>query len=148
VSLHLRALRYLGVALALVALCAIGPAFARDDASITVGLHAASKHLPKYEWQSGFNPGVYVRTSAGWTAGVYRNTLARTTLYAGRTWSNVLGPIDVMAAAATGYSLAPLVPLVVASVELAPTSWPVVPRLSAGRGADSWVLHLSIERSF
>jgi len=139
----MNAARYLGAAIAAVALCAIPPAMAQ-----TVGIHAASKHLPAYEWQNNANPGAYVRFDSGATVGAFRNTLRRTTVYAGWTWTDVVGPVDVMAAAATGYRVAPLVPLVMASVELAPQSWPVVPRLSVGRGADSWVLHLSIERGF
>lgn len=132
--------RLFAAALFLVAVCAAGPALSQ-----TVGLHTASQHLPRYEWQSNSNPGAYVRTADGWTVGAFRNTLRRPTVYAGRTWMDVIGPVDVMAAAATGYRVAPVVPLVMLSTELAPRSWPVVPRLSVGRGADSWVAHLSLE---
>lgn len=67
----------------------------------TFGLHLGSIHAPSESYQKNFNPGVYVRTDEGITAGVYHNTLGRVTVYAGGTLE--YGPFGVMAGVATGY---------------------------------------------
>lgn len=134
--------RRLGAAIAAALLCALSPA----DAQV-LGMHTASVHVPSYSWQSNENPGLYLRTQSGLTVGAYRNTLSRQTVYAGWTWP-VAGPVDMTLAAATGYRVAPVVPMAVLSVPLAPRTWSQVPRLSLSRGTDSWVAHLSIEARF
>src|SRR5438045_253932 len=60
--------------------------------AVTVGLHLASVHLPKRDFNNT-NPGLYVRTDGGWTAGAYRNSLNRTSAYAGYTmeWGRLAG---------------------------------------------------------
>ncbi len=54
-------------------------------ASLTLGLHLGSAHVPDRPQQNNSNVRVYVRTQGGWTAGVYRNTLGRTSTYIGHT---------------------------------------------------------------
>lgn len=44
-------------------------------AQTTVGLHLVSHHFPQRDYQNNTNPGIYVRTESGLTAGIYRNTL-------------------------------------------------------------------------
>lgn len=73
------------------------PAHAAD---ISVGLHLESHHFPERDYQNNRNPGVYVRVDQ-WQAGCYHNTLARTTCYGG--YIVPIGPLDLMAGAATGY---------------------------------------------
>ncbi len=142
-TLHRRALRYFGVACAAVALAWLAPVQAQ-----VMGMHAASRHFPAHSWQSDDNGGLYLRQSSGLTVGAYRNSLRRATVYAGWTWSDLAGPVDLTVAAATGYRVAPLVPMLAVSLELAPRTWSQVPRLSLSRGTDSWVAHLSIEARF
>ncbi|WP_395057403.1 hypothetical protein [Polaromonas sp.] len=67
----------------------------------TFGLHLGSVHSPSESYQNNVNPGVYVRTDEGITAGMYHNTLGRVTVYAGATLE--YGPFGVMAGVATGY---------------------------------------------
>lgn len=147
-ALQRRALRYFALAVVLVVLCALAPVVAAQQLA-ALGLHTASMHAPAADWQNNRNPGLYLRTADGVTVGGYRNTLGRPTFYAGRTWLDVVGPVDVLVAGATGYRLrSPVVPLLVASVELAPRSWGRVPRLALAAGNGTAVLHLSIEGSF
>jgi hypothetical protein len=54
-----------------------------------VGLHLFSDHHPSLPYQNNHNLGAYVETVEGWTVGGYRNTLDRTSLYAGWTWRPV-----------------------------------------------------------
>ncbi len=91
VLFHVRSLAFGAAALALLA-----PA-ARAD---TVGLHLASAHVPQRHFNNT-NPGLYWRSDEGWTAGGYRNSLSRTSAYAGYTWEyHALG---LTAGAVTGY---------------------------------------------
>lgn len=93
---HSRALRYFGLAVFLVALCAAAPVFAQ----IVVGVHAWSAHEPRAEGSSNDNPGLYVRHGA-WQAGVYRNSVRRPSAYVVRLWD--LGPVELSAGLVTGY---------------------------------------------
>lgn len=136
----------------------------------TFGLHLASVHVPSRDYQRNVNPGLYVRLDSGITAGVYRNTLGRTTVYGGYTFE--WGPFGLTLGAATGYqkhavpvpcerahyvgctridgvSNAVLVPMVAPSVRL-PEVAGLTPRLSIipGLAGSANVLHLSVERSF
>lgn len=75
-------------------------------ASLVLGVHLATAHfdqtpeVPAAQTQ-GFNPGIYVITEAGFTAGVLRNSLGRFGAYAG--WSLPLGPLDLTLGAVYGY---------------------------------------------
>jgi hypothetical protein len=132
----------------------------------TFGVHLASVHAPHAPNMNEVNPGLYAITDAGWTAGFYRNTWRRTTVYGGRTFS-VFGPLDATLGLASGYkrelvSTAPFCQdgvtytkqwqghdthsvglLAVLSLRV-PMALPVQPRLSWAPG----VLHLSIEGRF
>ena len=94
-GLHRRAWRYFGIAGAAVVLAAISPAWAQP----VMGLHTASWHSTA-AGQDGANGGVYLRTG-DWTAGTYRNSLGRPSVYLARTWG-VRG-WDVAVGAITGY---------------------------------------------
>lgn len=90
---------------------AIAAGWAADvHAQTTVGVHLASLHAPARE-HNNINPGVYVRSEAGWMAGAYYNSQRRMTVYAGREWA-LGGPWAVQTALATGYTYAPIVPVV------------------------------------
>ena len=84
------------VALCAAALALIAPV-ARAD---TVGLHLASVHVPQRHFNNT-NPGAYYRSDAGWTMGGYRNSLRRTSVYAGYTWE--YSALALTAGAVTGY---------------------------------------------
>lgn len=121
-------------------------------ADTTVGLHVASHHWPDRDYQNNSNPGLYVRTPDGWTFGGYRNTLRRTSVYAGYTWES--GPFALGAGLITGYQRrdgvgawrTPVAPFIVPSVAL-PRMFGVTPRLSIipGTPKNESVLHFSIE---
>jgi hypothetical protein len=87
----IRFFAFSAAALALVSPCA------QAD---TVGLHLASVHVPQRHFNNT-NPGLYYRNDAGWTAGGYRNSLRRTSAYAGYTWE--YGVLGLTAGAVTGY---------------------------------------------
>ena len=84
-----------------------------------VGVHVGSWHS-----EPGFNnanPGAYVRTADGWTAGVYRNSIQHTSVYAGWTTGTALADgvrAEVTLGAITGYQI-PLLPMAIPSVRFA-----------------------------
>jgi hypothetical protein len=134
-------LRYLAPCIAFIVLLAgASPALAG-----TVGLHLASIHMPARGAYNNVNPGVYYRGDAGWTAGVYYNSLSRASVYAGYTLQ--YGRFGLTAGGATGYQQ-PVQPLLVPSVVLftyqgVTTRIAYVPRVE--KRIESHVLHLMVE---
>lgn len=124
--------------------------------AIAIGAHIGSVHIPERDYQHNFNPGIYVRHESGIAGGIYRNTLGRTTVYGG--YNVKLGPVDVLAGAASGYQLkcqqecygvsnAKISPFIAPSYRLPIEIIGVSPRvwLIPGYGRTSTVLHLSLE---
>lgn len=110
-------------------------------AACALGLHLASAHVtPGFQ---NVNPGAYVQCQNGLTAGAYRNSVNRPSLYLGHTWHR--GPFALSAVAITGYPLAPIVPALVPSVaiKLTQTTKARVSLLLAPKGGTA--AHLSIE---
>lgn len=123
--------------------------------ALIVGLHIATAHFasPVASDMQAFNPGIYLRTPAGLTGGLYRNSEARMSLYGGWTWTTADRRWALTAGAVTGYAHARLSLLVVPSV-----------RFDLGRASDGWSgrlaglpkphsdgaagIHFSIERSW
>lgn len=100
-------IRYLLCALLLVA----APVSAQTLLSGFVSKHASGDYC---ESNTGIGIRIDSGARAGWAAGVYRNSLCRTTVYVAREWTHqVAGPlhVGVIAGAATGY-LWPIVPAV------------------------------------
>ena len=97
----------------------ITPAAAAEP---TIGVHLVSWHSNPDACRgyingpcNNTNPGLYVRTSGGWVAGGYYNSVERPTVYVGRSWTLAergRASLDVAALAATGYPAAPVIPLV------------------------------------
>src|SRR5687768_5347830 len=85
----------------LVAALIAASAFASPAAAGTVRLHLGSIHFPQRDFNNS-NPGLYYRSDAGWTAGAYRNSLRRTSAYAGHTWQ--WDRLALTAGGVTGYS--------------------------------------------
>jgi hypothetical protein len=149
----LRTLATLLVALASAVLLAL-PAVAQPPNSRigAIGLHLASRHLPAHDY-SNANPGAYVRTDDGITAGFYRNSIRRWSVYAGWTTGvQLAGPLhaDITLGAITGYERAAVLPLVVPSLalDLGRYGSPVRPRIAylpklEKRGTH--VVHLMVE---
>ncbi|MET0334276.1 MAG: hypothetical protein ABW190_08380 [Rhizobacter sp.] len=110
----------------------------------TIGLHLVSYHAPEKRYNN-VNPGIYYRTTEGWTAGIYRNSLSRTSVYAGYTWK--FGALDVTTAGVSGY-FHTVQPLLVPSVSL--FTWQgITPRVAyiprVEKKIGSHVLHLMVE---
>lgn len=132
-------------ALPLLALTLLATAgAARAD---TVGLHIASHHMPAKTYNNR-NPGLYYRLDAGWTAGVYRNSLSKTSVYAGYTWR--FGWLEVTTAGVTGY-FHEVQPLLVPSASLG-TYGGITPRLAyiprVEKKIGAHVVHLMVETHF
>ena len=53
---------------------------------IIIGMHIASVH--SVGGMNNHNPGIYIRTESGFSAGTYRNSYRRDTYYAGWTWES------------------------------------------------------------
>jgi hypothetical protein len=117
--------------------------------SLVIGLHLLSHHFPDKDYQENFNPGIYVRAENGLTGGIYRNTLGRTSVYAGWTFGD---RVALTIGGVTGYQLkdgfgmsnAYITPMIAPSVRLGPARFSVIPRV----GNSAAVLHLSVERKF
>jgi hypothetical protein len=134
-------LRYLAPCIAFIALLA----GATSSYAGTVGLHIASVHMPARSIYNNANPGVYYRSDAGWTAGVYHNSLSRPSVYAGYTLQ--YGRFGLTAGGATGYQQ-PVQPMLVPSVAVytyqgVTARIAYVPRVE--KRIESHVLHLMVE---
>lgn len=74
---------------------------------VVLGVHLLSAHFPNEGNPNNVNPGIYVRTDAGWTAGVLRNTLRRTAVYGGFTFTTEAVsedlPLSLTVGAISGY---------------------------------------------
>lgn len=73
---------------------------------IVIGLHLVSAHVPDDQYMHNSNPGIYFRTESGWTAGVYRNSLQRTSVYGGFTFTTDVVealPLSLTVGAVSGY---------------------------------------------
>lgn len=68
----------------LIAIAALLPGLAMSG-EMVIGLHLGSQHYPQ-RGQNNVNPGLYVRTADGWTAGAYHNSHRKLSAYVGRTW--------------------------------------------------------------
>ena len=78
-------------------------------AALTLGVHLASVHIPARAHHHNTNPGLYLRVDSGplpgITAGAYRNSLGRASLYAGHTSTWRLGgqAVELTLGAVSGY---------------------------------------------
>jgi hypothetical protein len=110
----------------------------------TIGLHIGSHHMPSKDYNNS-NPGMYYRADEGWTAGFYRNSLRKDSVYAGYTWK--FGALDVTTAGVTGY-FNKVQPLLVPSVSLF-TYRGITPRIAyiprVEKKIGAHVLHLMVE---
>lgn len=131
------------LALLAVALAAVPSVHAQTQAH-TFGLHLVSYHEPDKTYNNT-NPGLYYRHPDGWTAGFYRNSLRRDSIYVGYTWK--YGILDITTAGVSGY-FHKVQPLLVPSVSLG-TWYGVTPRLAyiprVEKKIGSHVLHLMLE---
>jgi hypothetical protein len=113
-----------------------------------IGLHVASHHSkPGF---NNFNPGIYVETTDGYTAGTYDNSESHQSYYAGRTFEAQVLPhasVAVTVGAITGYRAAPVLPLVVPTLRIpladkVSTRFAFIPRVEK-KGAAA--VHLMLE---
>lgn len=86
-----------------LALIAASLAFAALDcrADTSIGLHVASVHVPQRAHHNNDNTGLYFK-GEHWQAGMYRNSIDRTTAYA--AYVHPVGGFDLMLGLASGYS--------------------------------------------
>ncbi|WKB52992.1 hypothetical protein [Eleftheria terrae] len=121
------------------------------QADTTIGLHLGSQHYPARDLNN-VNPGVYVLHD-GWTAGVYRNSYRRPTVYGGYSWNLYRGDwvrLDLTAAVATGYRQETgqaLRPIVLPSVAFGGDTRVRISYGARPNKRSTHVVHLSIERS-
>jgi hypothetical protein len=116
------------------------------DTGITVGAHLRSWHSqPGY---NNDNPGLYIRSADGWTAGTYRNSERRQSTYAGRTLSTHLGShveASLTLGAITGYRRAEVLPLVVPSLRIGSDIGLRIAYLPPIEKTGSHVVHIAAE---
>ena len=117
---------------------------------LTLGLHLGTWH--ENSRFSDFNPGVYAIASSGLTGGLYLNSERRPSAYLGCTFYTPGRNFALLVGGVTGYSQAPLVPMVVPSArwKLGEGVYGRISLLSKPPGRD-WGLagaHFSVERSW
>lgn len=110
----------------------------------TLGIHLFSQHLPAANYNN-VNPGLYYRLAEGPVMGAYRNSVRRTSVYAGYTWQ--WGRFDLTTGAVTGYAKGAQL-LLVPSVGLftvggVTTRLAYIPRMEKRIGSN--VLHVAVE---
>ena len=128
---------------AIAAVIAAGACIAAFDANAqTVGVHLATWH--DTGGLNGINPGAYIRTERGLTAGAYRNSERHNSVYAGYTVStpNPWGECSMTLGLVTGYEAGTL-PLALPSVRLGYVRLTALPRAHKGQGSAG--IHLSME---
>lgn len=138
------------VGLAIVAaICIVA---APPSQAATFGLHLATAHFGNASAQlNSSTPGIYFRADNGLTVGTYRNSDDRRSVYAAWTWETDDKRFALTAGGVTGYSPAPIVPLLVPSMRIRvgdtyAARLAFLPKpIKHGRAAG---LHLSVERSF
>jgi hypothetical protein len=154
------------IATATFVACTPAPAAAQ-----TVGLHIGSAHIPASDHLNNVNPGAYVRYDSGATAGFYRNSYKRLSVYAGWTWER--GPFALTVGGITGYkrsdvpctgdrlakgythcwdgSRSTALSLLVAPSVALPDVFGITPRVTVLpkiESKGSTVIHLAVERAF
>lgn len=113
--------------------------------SLVLGLHLATAHAAGgYE---SFNPGVYVVSPEGWTAGVLRNSERRTSVYGGMTFETADRRWALTVGGITGYRKS-VTPLLVPSVRV-PVAGSFAARFSLlVPPGQRPALHVGLEKSF
>lgn len=131
----------------LIAIAALLPGLAM--AETVIGLHLGSQHYPQ-RGQNNVNPGLYVRSAGGWTAGAYHNSHRKLSTYAGRTWDRDFFGMRpaITAGLITGYGHAVL-PMAIPSIATPDVDgWRArlayVPKFEKSAN----VVHVSIEKQF
>lgn len=69
-------------------------------ASLILGLHLVSHHSDEKDYQNNVNSGVYAECD-GWTAGAYKNTYSRLSVYGGYVFRH--GPLALNLGLISGY---------------------------------------------
>ena len=115
--------------------------FCTQASAQTFGLHVGSYHdKPGF---NNVNPGAYVRFANGVTAGFYRNSIDRDSVYVGYTAERFIGPVGfaVTAGAITGYRH-DVLPLLVPSIKFSHLRLAFIPKAAKG-GSGS--VHVMLE---
>lgn len=118
-------------------------------AAVTLGIHLASYHLqPELSGDQPYNdanPGLYLRTPAGWQVGTYWNSHRKVTLYGGRAFRPFAGQnwdAGAFLGVATGYPWGDLMPIGALSARYGFARLTATPRIGDKASA---TLHLSFE---
>ena len=89
---------------------------------------------------TNINPGVYVQTTGGYSAGMYRNSECKVTVHAGKTiWESGLFQVDV--GLMHGYSKSPIIPYILPSVKISNFRFTLIPQKRAA-------IHVAYEQDF
>lgn len=91
--------------------------------TLILGLTLGSYHFDRQADYNEINPGAYAICD-GWTGGVYRNSLSRTSAFAGHAFS--WGPFSLGLGVVSGYQRA-IMPMVFPSVKLGNVRVGIIP---------------------
>ena len=116
-----------------------------------IGLHLVSWHSASEREQNNYNPGIYGRLDCGIQAGIFYNSEERVSVYGAYALDFDLGWVSpfIIGGAATGYEVAPVVPLAVVGAGIGLTQ-NFTARIGYIPGLYDLphTIHLTIERKF
>lgn len=117
----------------------------------TVGLQMLSFHdqVDNVQFKT-ITPGIYASSPEGYTAGIYRNSIGKTSLFAGKAFKadfSLAGEeYSVMLGGVTGYNGVAVAPMIVPSIKIDKFRFCYVPPYE--KKGFYQVLHFSIETKF
>lgn len=109
-------------------------------ASLILGAHLATYHFDRARDYNEVNLGAYARCGQ-LVAGVYHNSDRGVSVWGGKQFDRVVGPVDVTVGLVAGYKRSPVLPLLVPSVRLGNVRLSLLLPLEKGGGG----VHLSTE---
>ncbi|HEX7765997.1 MAG TPA: hypothetical protein VF443_04750 [Nitrospira sp.] len=110
-----------------------------------IGIDIASVHA--HPGMNNVNPGLYLHRDDGWSGGFYYNSERHMTGWLGYTIKDEADRFAITLGAASGYKIAPIIPIVIPSVRIGLTDTTSV-RLSLALAKSNPALHLSLETRF
>jgi hypothetical protein len=109
-------------------------------ASLVLGLHLATYHFDRDRAYNEVNLGGYAQCES-WAAGAYRNSERNVSVWGGKQFDQVVGPVDVTVGLVAGYKRAPVLPMLIPSLKAGNARLSLLLPLEKGGGG----LHLSTE---
>ena len=103
-----------------------------------IGLNIYTHHT--HQACTNQNPGVYIQTTEGYSAGIYHNSECATTIHVGKTIVSS-GPFQLDLGLMHGYKKAAIIPYILPSMKISSFRFTLIPQKKAA-------IHVAFESSF